>query len=749
MVLVYAITLFISATLLFSVQPMVGKMILPALGGTPAAWNTCMVFFQAALLAGYAYAHASVNRLGVRRQAVFHLGLLLLGVCTLPIAVAAGMSPPTQDNPVFWLLGWLTVSVGLPVFVVASTAPLLQKWFAETGHPDAEDPYFLYAASNAGSLLALVSYPLLVERSLALAGQSRVWLGGYVLLIVLVAGCAVVLWTRQRRSRCTNPPQGRFDRQAADDNAALTGRRRAWWVLLSAVPSSLMLGVTAHMTTNVASMPLLWVFPLALYLLTFVLVFARRQLISPDLMSRLLPFVALVLAPTFFVSIPQLEWRLMLAHLAMFFIAAMICHGRLAQSRPSTRHLTEYYLWISIGGVLGGLFNTLVAPVVFRTVVEYPLMMCVVCLLRPAREGLRPGARARWLDAAGPAVLAVLAVGLVLGINATTFKGTWAGLAAVLAPVVGVGFLFRRRPIRFGLGYAAGLAALALFTRLGEGNLLHVERNFFGVKRVVAGKQGRARVLYHGTTVHGMQWVDPRSAQTPLAYYHPSGPICEVFRVLAGRDTRPRVGAIGLGTGAVAAFAQPGQHFVFYEIDPGVARIAANPRYFTFLAASRGTCRVVLGDGRLAMARARAGSYGLIFLDAYSSDAIPTHLLSREAMAVYLSKLADGGVLAFHITNRFMDLEPVVANLARDAHLVCRVRAERWADLSNAERAQGCVPSHVVIMARRFEDLGPLAEADHWRTLPGQPDGMVWTDQYCDILGPLLAGSTLWAEPGQ
>jgi len=235
----------------------------------------------------------------------------------------------------------------------------------------------------------------------------------------------------------------------------------------------------------------------------------------------------------------------------------------------------------------------------------------------------------------------------------------------------------------------------------------------------------------------------------PSVYHHPGGSIGEVFKVLVGRNAKLRVGAIGLGTGAVAAFAEPGQHFVFYEIDPGVARIAADPRYFNFLAASRGTCQVVLGDGRLAIDRAPAGSYGLIFLDAYSSDAIPTHLLSREAMRVYLSKLADGGVLAFHITNRFMNLEPVVANLARDAHLVCRARAEQWSDLSRAEHAQGRAPSHVVIMARRLEDLGPLAEADHWRTLSGRPDGMVWTDQYCDIVGLLLAGLPAWAEPGQ
>ena len=406
MVLVFGLTLFVSSVLLFLVQPMVGKMILPSLGGTPAVWNTCMVFFQAALLGGYAYAHASVNWLGVRRQAALHLILLFIPLAVLPIVIGQDATPPTRGNPVFWLLGQLAWRVGLPFFVVSTSAPLLQRWFADTGHPAAKDPYFLYAASNLGSFLALLAYPLVVEPTLHLESQSVVWAGGYGALIGLILICAIVVW-RSRSGGGTNPV-GQDEALSGDlpATSAPTPGRRLRWVLLALVPSSLMLGVTTHVTTDLAPVPLLWIIPLALYLLTFVFVFARKPPISHALMLRVFPF-AIVPAAILVVLVelpPVPDVVLVLVQLVTFFVAAMVCHGELVASRPAAGHLTEFYLWMSVGGVLGGLFNAVISPVLFNSLIEYPLMLVAACLALGVRGQGRGKPRVRYLDVVLPVV---------------------------------------------------------------------------------------------------------------------------------------------------------------------------------------------------------------------------------------------------------------------------------------------------------------------------------------------------------
>ena len=732
----FAATLFVSALLLFLVQPMVGKMILPMLGGTPAVWNTCMVFFQAALLAGYAYAHATTAWLGVRRQALVHLVVLLVPLFVLPIVVVGGSAPPTDANPVFWLLWRLLVAVGLPFCVVSASAPLLQKWFAGTGHRDARDPYFLYAASNIGSLLALLGYPLLLEPRLALAGQSRIWSAGYALLVVMIGACAILL---RRCAAGSSSPDHRTVAvrspraiEADADSPAPTLRRRLWWVLTAFVPSSLMLGVTAHITTNLAAVPLLWVIPLAVYLLTFVLVFARRPLLSQDLMGRLLPFVILPVAVLTFLDLRSMGWLLIPLHLVMFFVAAMVCHGRLAASRPGAGHLTEFYLWMSVGGVLGGLFNAIVAPVVFRSVVEYPLAMVLACLVLPSRRRTRSDPRARRLDFALPVGLGLAAGGLVWGLHSVGLTSGSLSRALALGLPAMLCFSFKERPIRFGLGLGAVLLVIAWYAGLDNGRAVCQERNFFGVKRVVVDPQRRLRILVHGSTQHGMQSVEPRPRPEPLAYYHPSGPIGDVFAAFRGDQAKARVAIIGLGVGAMAAYAEPGQSFTLYEIDPAVARIASDPELFTFLDSCRGTYEIIPGDGRLTLARAPDRSYGMVVLDAFSSDAIPTHLLTRQALEVYLAKLADDGVLVFHISNLYLDLEPVVGRLAAELGLVCLSRADLA--VSRKDQARGKLPSHYVAMARRREDLGSLAENPLWKPVTARADTPVWTDQYSNIL---------------
>ena len=385
--ILFGAAILVSSWLLFLVQPMFAKMVLPRLGGTPAVWNTCVVFFQATLLVGYLYAHLTTRWLGVRRQALVHLVVLVLPLFALPIAVTSN-PPPADGTPVWWLLGVLGLSVGLPFFVVSTTSPLLQRWFSTMPHRAAKDPYFLYSSSNFASLLALVSYPAIIEPSLRLADQSRMWTWAYAVFVALVAACAVSLrsWGRQGlvHDEVESSTSAAAVATAAPDTAAPAP---AWgvrlrWLAFSFVPSSLMLGVTTHISTDIAAVPLLWVVPLALYLATFMLVFARRPLVPVRGLARLLPFA--VIATVISMMFPSRPWWLIFLHLTTFFMAALVCHSRLAATRPAPRHLTEFYLWMSVGGVLGGLFNTLAAPLLFIGIVEYPLALAAAAALRPS-----------------------------------------------------------------------------------------------------------------------------------------------------------------------------------------------------------------------------------------------------------------------------------------------------------------------------------------------------------------------------
>ena len=736
MVFVYAATLFVSAMLLFIIQPMVGKMVLPVLGGTPSIWNTCMFFFQTVVLAGYAYAHGSVAWLGVRLQAGFHILLLLIPLFLLPIGIATGIAPSPETCPIAWLLWRLTVSVGLPLFLVAGTAPLLQQWFAQTRHPAADDPYFLYAASNAGSLLALLSYPVLVERHLLLLEQGRYWSAGYLAFVVMIIVCAILLWQSHKTTR-SGPEQTdstRFVEEYSDSGSSgeITLRRRAKWIFLAMVPSSLLLGVTTHITTNISAVPLLWVIPLALYLISFILVFARKTLLPHRFMVLLLPYVLLLLSPRIFFEGSVWMWTLIPSHLLIFFVVAMVCHGTLASMRPTTRHLTEFYFFISVGGVLGGFFNAVLAPLIFNTVIEYPLMLVISCFLVPSLKKTPSSSRERWLDLALPAALAAVCVIFVFTFGLRS-SGGFGFSASVLTVIVAMAcFWFRNRPIRFAFGFAVFVALMGIYVRAPTSNVLLMERNFFGVKSVIVDYEKRFRTFVHGNTNHGMQWIDPVRRQEPTSYFHRTGPVGDLFSVLREMNALKKAAIVGLGVGTLAAYAEPGQHFVFYEIDPAVVRIAENPDYFTFLTECKGTYEVILGDGRLSLVRAPDHGYNLIMLDAFSSDAVPTHLLTLEAIELYLQKLDERGILLFNITNAYLDLSPIVANLADRAGLVCLHRADL--NIDESWLREGRMRSHYVAMARNREDLGPLVNRTEWEPLPGVPGAPLWTDQFSDIL---------------
>ncbi len=735
MLVIFSGAMFVSATLLFLVQPMFTKMVLPLLGGTPAVWNTCMVFYQAALLAGYLYAHAATRVLGVRRQAVFHLVLLLPIILTLPIGMAQGWTPPAAGNPIPWLLMVLLVSVGLPFFVISTTAPMLQKWFAHTRHAAAQDPYFLYGASNLGSMLALLGYPLLVEPYLRLADQARVWAGGYGVLVGLITVCAVMLWRSPAAPTVDLSPRTMVPSPLVASSAPVANPlnvgRRLWWILLAFAPSSLLLGVTSYLSTDIAAVPLLWVVPLAIYLLTFVLVFSRKPILSHRLMVLLQPFLVIPLAVLFFLRLETGIWMLFPVHLAAFFLMAMVCHGELMKYRPGPSHLTEFYLWMSVGGVLGGLFNALVAPTTFQAVIEYPLVIVVACLLRPSLTSEVREPHSRLLDYLLPLALAVLLGGLVRILFESHSSLRVMGII-ILACLGGVYcYSFRHRPLRFGLGVGAIMLAGVLFIPA-QGEALYTVRNFFGILQVKQDPEGHYHLLTHGTTLHGAQSLDPGRRREPLTYYHRTGPLGQLFAAYSGKDAKGQVAVIGLGTGTIACYGCRGQHFIFYEINPAVESIARNPRFFTFLEDCPAKVDIVLGDARLSLRQAPPSGYNLIILDAFSSDAIPIHLVTREALRLYLAKLKEGGILAFHISNNYLDLRPVLGKLASDAGLTCLEQTDQI--LSQAEKKGRKSPSDWVVMARKPEDLAKLAGDPRWLPLSGMSGGVVWTDDFSNIL---------------
>ena len=723
LVALYGTTLLLSAILLFSVQPLFAKMVLPLLGGAPAVWNTCLVFFQTVLLGGYLYAHLVSRRLPVKGQVLLHLALIAAGAIALPLGLRSASPFPGDDNPVLWLLATLVLSIGIPFFVLSATAPLLQRWFSVTDHRDADDPYFLYAASNAGSLAALMAYPLLIEPYLRLSTQRMVWTVGYGVLLVLAGVSALAA---MRCLATTDPETGS---ELANDgrHEELSVRRRLRWIALAAVPCSLMLSVTTHLTTDISPIPLLWVLPLALYVTSFVLVFARKQFVPYRFMVRVLPIVVLPLVVVMLRGASQPLWLIISLHLVGFFVVAMVCHGELARTRPLTRHLTEFYLWISVGGALGGLLTAIVAPLVFQTLVEYRIALVLGCLLAPK---VAEAAKAtRWLNLALP--VGVGAVAILLGHIMAQHRNLVSTLLLVGVPALAC-FAFRRQPRRFALGIAALFVVLPRTLTTDVSPDLYNDRSFFGVYRVADIQGNRLRALFHGTTIHGAQHKDGAERLEPLLYFHRGGPAGSIFAVAHAREAGSPVAIIGLGTGALACYGLSHQPITFYEIDPAVRRIALDDRWFTFLRDCPASTKVVLGDGRLSILAAPDQFYELIIVDAFSSDAIPIHLLTQEAMRLYLTKLTDDGILALHISNRYLDLRPVIAALARDLGLVALWRQDP--DLGPTDLAHGRVTSEWAVVARQTDSLKDIGRDDRWKPLTVSNDFPAWTDDFSNIV---------------
>jgi hypothetical protein len=718
--LLFGLTIFVSSALLFSVQPMIAKMLLPLLGGTPAVWNTCMLFFQAVLLCGYAYA-LLVSRWPLKRQLIVQLAMLGVAFISVPIGLSSSWvnSVPPSEDPSLWLLLCLGASVGLPFFIISSNSPLLQKWFSRTKGNSAKDPYFLYAASNAGSLLALLAYPIVLEPYFTIRTQSRVWTVFYAVLVLLIAVTCVFL---------RNTDQKQIENVSTLPDERLSVGRRLRWMLLAFAPSSLMLGVTNYITTDIASVPLLWIIPLALYLLTMVFAFSRRKFFSVRFGELIVPGATIVLLVLYLGESAVYGSRvLILLHLAYFFFAALMCHSQLAEDRPGPQHLAQFYVWLSLGGVLGGIFNAIIAPMLFRAVVEYPLAILLSCLLLPGLKAGANGLRERRLDFALPALIGAITAGLAWFAHSVAPVKMNASVFAVALPLA-VAYPLRRRPLRFGLSLAAVVLAAALITGAGH-TTLHAERNFFGVLRVLGDPNRDLHSFMHGSTVHGRQNTAPGRRCEALSYFHREGPLGRIFTEFRQSRTEDlNIGIIGLGTGATISYARPHERWTFYEINPAVVSIAKSPQYFSYLSeCAAAPVEIVLGDARLKLRDARDQSYDLIVLDAFSSDSIPVHLTTQQALDLYLSKLSPGGLLVFHISNRNLDLTGVVADLAKSREL-------SGLSMLDLKPSIGKDPSHWVVLARNSGDYGALANDKDAKPLISTGKQDVWTDDFSNIL---------------
>ena len=731
MLVLYSVTILASAFLLFGVQPIAGRMLLPVLGGVPGAWTACLLFFQCALLAGYGWGEALSRIASLRTRIALHVALVLVPLAVLPPLppdeASLGVSPST--SPTLFALVFLARSVGLPFFALSTTAPMLQSWLARTDHPASARPYFLYAASNVGSLGALLAYPFVVEPLLGLSSQRVAFGVGYAGLVVLVAACGAATWRAPRTIAAS-----------IDDSARPTMRDRARWVVLALVPSMLLASVTTYLSLDLAPIPLLWVLPLAAYLGTFVIAFRGGGTEMPRLVSRVTRLLGVVLVVATIVHANSPLAVLVVLHFAFFVLAALVAHGRLAKSAPSAAYLTEFYVWMAVGGALGTFLTSVVATHLLPDLWEYPIAIAAGCAVTTPWGDPEP-VRPTRIDAAWALAVLVLGLALVVGIDHSGLGELPFAPLLVFGPMAVVAYHTSTRPTRYGLALLAMVLASTLYGDHGT-TLLDRRRGFFGILRVVEDPAHTYRYLLHGSTLHGSQAIADRERCDPLAYYTRSGPLGRLLaarrRAFGGGDAA----LVGLGTGAAACFAEPGEHWRFFEINQDVVDIAEDTRFFTFLHNARATgadVSVEVADGRLGVAALPAASESLVVLDAFNSDSVPIHLLTREAVALYVRVLAPHGWLVLHCSNRTLDLTRVVAAIAEREHLAAVVNPDA-AEIATRIAVDGDragIPGTSgaptwIVLARSTEDLAAL-KAANFVDLPGPRGAAAWTDERASL----------------
>ena len=723
-------TVLLGSFLLFLTQPMIARMALPRLGGAPAVWNSAMLVYQALLLGGYAYAHW-LARLRPRLQAGVHLSLFALAALWLPIGLTSAFLPP-QSSPALWAPWFLMTSIGPLFFVVSAQAPLMQRWFALESTRG--DPYSLYAVSNLGSFAGLIAYPLLAEPLLRLDQQSLLWSAGYALLVLLVAGCALTV------------PPGAAEAVPARHSAPPGARRIAGWIALAAVPSGLMLSTTTHLTTDIVAVPLLWVLPLGLYLLSFVVAFARRRALT-EFITVLAPLIILITGGFAFAAGARRPFFSATLGLSLLFVTAVALHGEMYRLRPAPDRLTAFYLAMAVGGVLGGIFCALLAPSLFDWTYEHPLLILAAALLVPQAPLLRwlerlwAPPRRKWLSLLVPA--AAFAVSFAVDGPHALVSGTAATVGSAAIALFALASLGRR------LVFAACLAALML--SYGGWSTLDVSinwetrtRSYFGIYTITDNPARTAVTLTHGTTLHGLQNRAAGERLEPTTYYTPRSGVGLAMRsaeTLYGSEAR--IGVVGLGTGTLACYALPGQDWRFFEIDPAIVDIATRSGFFSFIPACAPDARIILGDARLSLAREARAALDILAVDAFSSDVVPMHLLTREALDVYGRALQPRGLLLVHISNRYVDLEPVVAAAAAAGGWRAMILAHYPGIDETLSRTSASI---WVALSRDPVMLANLRSAsgadDRWHELRARPGFEGWTDDHASIL-PLLKPEAL------
>lgn len=712
---IFCAAIFTSASLLFFVQPLFAKLVLPKIGGAPAVWTTAMLFFQVVLILGYVYAHLLTKFLPLRWQIVTHFALWIAALTFLPLSTSESWSYDASTSTAVQTLGLFAVGVGVPFAVLSANAPLLQAWYAKSGGPSADDPYFLYSASNVGSLLALLAFPLVADPFFGAAEISRVWLIGFVLFGALLLGSGMIALRGSRHTESSV--------QTALKASFPTLRQIAIWVFVAFIPSSLMLSFTTRVSTDLGALPLIWVVPLAVYILSFIIAFAKWKHLTLDALN--LPMLAALAAGVVLVSKVVSEHDapvVILLYVPVLFVIALFAHRLLYDMRPSAEQLTVFYIALSVGGAIGGLFNSIVAPIAFTRELEAPITMILAGGLFLVRA---PGFALRHVIMGIAASVFILVIaGATRGVAALSADIPRAGALFVL--IFAVLYLFRAQAMRI----PVVLAVVLLPAFAVKNNPVFEDRSFFGVHSVYSSEG--YRVYKNGTTVHGWQRESEYGARpTPLSYYHPEGPMAQVITSDFGKQSSS-IGIVGLGTGALACYRQPSQNWDFFEIDATVDQIARDPSLFTYLSECTPDSETHLGDARIVL-KQKPFAFDILVLDAYSSDAIPLHLITREAVEMYTSRLTDDGVLVFHITNRFYDLVQPLARIADSLNLTA---AHQRLAVGEEQVETGAATSSVVILSPDKSRIESFVQDGNWQVV--ETDGaQPWTDDKANLLSAL------------
>ncbi len=708
---VFVLSQFASAFLLFLVQPIAAKMLLPTLGGTAAVWNTSVFFFQVTLLLGYSYAHLSIKFLSNRQQRILHLAVLGLGMLSLPIVVGE-LAPP--EDPLFWILGVLFVMVAAPFFALSATAPLFQAWFVQSDHPERKNPYQLYAASNVGSILALLLYPVVFERVFPTQTQSSIWSISYFCFFVIAMIVVAITWkfSKDRPTEIVGSVE--------NTGPPISWSQRLLWVVYALIPSSLVLGVTTHISLNIGSVPLFWVVPLAIYLLTFIISFSS----SAGKFSKIGYVAGPAVTAAFFVELLDPVWMFVaVLHLAVLFILSMSFHSKLVEAVPRAENLTEFYLFISLGGVLGASFNAIFAPTFFSNQYEYYIVLgaSILILYDKFVEGLPSTVKGFTITSIIVAISTVW-----FAIRDVEFLVNYWDMVFALLFLLAI--LFRSFPDRRKVLAKLILAVWAVILTAGLGPVhVHQDRSFYSTLVVDVKKEGARKfhALANGNTVHGLQ-EQGTDTLIPLSYYHHGAGMGDVFTNRQNKDAI-RVGVVGLGIGALAAYNRPNDQMDFFEIDSAVVDIANNTTLFTYLSAAKGYVDIVIGDGRLKLKEYSGPTYDLLVIDAFTSNAIPTFLLTKEAVEIFMAKLNSDGLLVFHVSSRSLDLAPILGKISEHLGYSSRVLFHQ----STSDDIDAAPPSIWVMIAR--EDASLNTFGDDWAKID-VGSAPLWTDAHHNIL---------------